>query len=291
MNISIPVINGIGMQFVPIPEGQFFMKSDEDDSQWNRQQYPPHPVHISGYRAVMTCPMTRGQWCHLMTEKESCDENNKKIQSLPITNITWYEAMMCCHTLSNLPSEKSNHRTYRLPTEAEWEYMCLAGGDGPYSYGITETNLKEYAWYKGSWLADMGKREYKRLVAIAGFSVGKLLSNRWGVFDMHGNVYEWLLDSYDPYVYRTINGKHVEDPVCISSQSTMDIHANLRAVVRGGNWLSIAEECQCHFRLPGGRSKTGRYKDVGFRVVLEEELAKPLHNLISTPFSTDLHLR
>lgn len=104
---------------------------------------------------------------------------------------------------------------YRLPTEAEWEYACRAGNPGAYSYGNGEEALDQYAWY---W--DNSNDRYQK--------TGSKKPNKWGLRDMHGNVAEWVLDSYLPDAYGKRDGQPSKDPLVIAPKAPH--------VVRGGSW-------------------------------------------------------
>jgi formylglycine-generating enzyme required for sulfatase activity len=159
---------------------------------------------------------------------------------IPVVQVSWDEAVEFCRKLSSLPEEKSAGREYRLPTEAEWEYACRAGSTTEYSFSDGDSRLDEYAWFT--------KNSNKTT-----HPVGQKCPNGWGLYDMHGNVWEWCEDWHGDY-----RRGSVTDPVGPSLASDR--------VYRGGGWNSSARGCRSAFR----RSYTpdNRYGYLGFRVVL-----------------------
>ena len=159
----------------------------------------------------------------------------------PVEQVSWDEAVEFCRKLSELPEEKSAGYAYRLPTEAEWEYACRAGTTTKYSFGDSDSELDEYAWY--------GKAE-----ALGGTThpVGEKKPNAWGLYDMHGNVWEWCQDWHGKY----LSGP-VTDPTGPSSGSFR--------VFRGGGWSFISQDCRSAFR--SGFSPGSRSHYLGFRVL------------------------
>ena len=155
--------------------------------------------------------------------------------------ISWDDATAFCKALS-----KKTGRTVRLPTEAEWEYACRAGTTTAFSCGDDSSKLDDYAQYRGNTYAK--KEKYAH-------SVGAKKPNTWGLYDMHGNVYEWCADWYaDSYAGAGARGP--KGPV-----------AGKERVARGGSWRSVPVHCRAARRTrfsPGSRLST-----CGFRVVVE----------------------
>ena len=147
----------------------------------------------------------------------------------PIVGISWHDAVAYCKWLSEKRGEN-----YRLPREAEWEYSCRAGTKTEWSFGNDEKELDRYAWYnKNSY--DLGEKHKNYGIQ----EVGKKLPNPWGLYDMHGNVWEWCEDWYD---------------------SDKD-----RKVLRGGSWVYDADGSRSAFR--GGFNPQFRNNDWGFRLL------------------------
>jgi formylglycine-generating enzyme required for sulfatase activity len=159
---------------------------------------------------------------------------------LPVENVSWDNAVEFCKKLSELPDEKKAGRVYRLPTEAEWEYACRAGSKTAYSFDDEEGLLPEYGWFN----RNSSNRTH---------TVGLLEPNAWGLYDMHGNVFEWCSDWYGEYPKGAVS-----DPTGPKVDSDR--------VLRGGGWRYFAAYCRSANRnwdTPDGRSN-----DLGFRLAL-----------------------
>ena len=162
----------------------------------------------------------------------------------PAISMTQHAAKRYCEWLS----AKTGHY-YRLPTEAEWEYACRAGTTTAYSFGDDPADIGEYAWY-----FENSNEKYQK--------VGKKKPNPWGLYDMHGNVAEWVLDKYEADYYAKLEASGGEgipvNPVCIPD-------TEYPRVVRGGSWDDDAPQ------LPQSAWYLTDAKGVGFRVI------RPLH--------------
>jgi len=158
----------------------------------------------------------------------------------PATRISWMEAVEFCRRLSKLPEEQKLGRKYRLPTEAEWEYACRAGNGLGDCFGPCESQLGDYAWYQ----ANAGDRSHP---------VGLKKPNAWGVYDMHGNVWEWCEDWYGNYQLPSL-----QDP--------RGPLLGAYRVLRGGSYRFPAQQCLANTR--NGAVPTHKDKDIGFRVVM-----------------------
>jgi formylglycine-generating enzyme required for sulfatase activity len=157
-------------------------------------------------------------------------------------HVNWDDAVLFCETLTGLERETGRltaSQSYRLPTEAEWEYACRAGTTTAYSFGDDPEQLAEYGWFDEN-------SDYKL------HPVAQKKPNPWGLFDMHGNVFEWCADWYDA----TLAGG--DDPVGPAAGSSR--------VNRGGYWYYGASYCRSAFRhLDGPWLRYDRY---AFRVVV-----------------------
>ncbi len=157
----------------------------------------------------------------------------------PVEQVSWEDAVDFCKKLSDLPEEKKAGRIYRLPTEAQWEYACRAGSKTAYSFGEGSKSLGDYAWF------DQNSNRQTH-------PVGEKKANAWGLYDMHGNVWEWCSDWYGQYPKGAVS-----DPV--------ETRESSNRVFRGGSWYDHFEYCRSARRLgyfPSGRD------DFGLRVAL-----------------------
>jgi formylglycine-generating enzyme required for sulfatase activity len=156
--------------------------------------------------------------------------------------VTWNDAIAYCKKLSD-----QERKTYRLPTEAEWEYACRAGTATRWSFGNDEKVLGDYAWYdKNTW--DNGERYAHQ--------VGLKKPNVFGLFDMHGNVYEWCHDYFQEDYYKQSPEKDPTGPTSGSSR-----------VLRGGSWSNFTRVTRSANRVRDDADDRGSNR--GFRLVRE----------------------
>ena len=232
------ITNSIGMKLVLIPKGTFQMGSPE--SERGREEWEPqHEVTISKNYYLGVTEVTQGQYEKVMGTNPSFFR--KRDSSMyPVVWVSWEDAVEFCKKLSDLPEEKAAGRVYRLPTEAEWEYACRAGSKTAYSFGEGSKSLGDYAWFDGN----SNNQTHP---------VGEKKANAWGLYDMHGNVWDWCSDWY---------GDYPEGAVTDPSGPRKD----LDRAIRGGSWDFAAAYCRSACRLtypPSGSSST-----IGFRVAL-----------------------
>ncbi|AKB84849.1 formylglycine-generating enzyme family protein [Methanococcoides methylutens] len=165
-------INSIGMKFVLIPEGEFMMGSpDDEDGRYYYREGPVHEVTIENTYYMGKYEVTQKQWAMVMGSNPSYSIGDNR----PVEGISWDEVQDFVEKLNSMEGTDK----YRLPSEAEWEYACRAGTETRYYFGDNESDLPEYAWYSG----DI-------------YSAGHLYPNGWGLYDMHGNVYEFVQDEW-----------------------------------------------------------------------------------------------
>ncbi|MFO7906361.1 MAG: formylglycine-generating enzyme family protein [Pirellulaceae bacterium] len=236
------ITNSIGMTLKLVPAGEFMMGSPEDELHRGEDEGPQHRVRITQPFYLGETEVTQGQWEAVMdTQPWQGELYAEEGSDYPANYISWEDAVAFCERLS----EKEG-RTYRLPTEAEWEYACRAGTDTAYTFGDDPSELGEYAWFKDN--VDAVGEEYAH-------EVGRKRANDFGLYDMHGNVWEWCADWYDSDYY---GGSPTEDPSGPTSGSGR--------VSRGGSWSTDAGHCRSARR---SRYSPGyRFITRGFRVAL-----------------------
>ena len=165
----------------------------------------------------------------------------------PVEQVSWEDVTEFCRQLSALPDERQAGRGYRLPTEAEWEYACRAGTTTVYYFGNGESGLGDFGWFR---------RNARRVT----HPVGQKKPNAWGLFDMHGNVWEWCSDGYGDY------------PKGVASDPRGPSTGSFR-VCRGGCWRVTAGYCRSAGR--GRYGPTYRSSDLGFRLALSPSGMNP----------------
>lgn len=249
---------GNRLEMVQIPPGAFYMGSPANEPYSEPAERPVHHVQISGF-FLSRFEITQQQWAAVAASPKvsidlRIDVANFRGDDRPVEGVTWLEAKEFCARLSRLTG-----RLYRLPTEAEWEYACRAGGDTPFSFGQTVvSSLANYQATKP--YASEGVGEYRR----ATVAVGSLdAANAFGLSDMHGNVAEWCEDVYGYY-----SAEDQTDP--------MGPITGRDRVVRGGGWRSYPWQCRSASRI--GLDETFHRNDVGFRVVLPAFILVPNPN-------------
>jgi formylglycine-generating enzyme required for sulfatase activity len=239
--------NSIGMEFVLIPAGSFIMGSPPGEPKRHKTEVQ-HKVKISRPFYMQTTEVTLKQWRSLMRRKFFGRRKGKS--NAPVVRVSWHDCIKFIKRLNNL-----NEGTYRLPTEAEWEYTCRAGTKTAYSWGDSIDCSK--ALYNNSVLESGDCLDYVRsrgLDVNRPVPVKSYPPNGWGLYDMHGNVWEWCLDWYGDY----------------SKGLTVDPSgpdSGTEKIRRGGSWFKHGYSCRSANRAHG--HPPTRYKTTGFRVVRE----------------------
>jgi formylglycine-generating enzyme required for sulfatase activity len=219
--------NSMGMEFVLIPAGTFKMGSDTGD----QDERPVHQVTISKAFYMGKYEVTQGQWQTVMGTNPSASPGDA---NRPVEQVSWNEAQTFLSKLNAMEGVQ----LYRLPTEAEWEYAARAGSTTIYGFGNDPKQLGEYAWYR----SNSGHRTHP---------VGQKRPNAWGLYDVLGNVWEWVQDW---------DGKYLAGPVTDPKGPGTGTYR----MRRGCGWNNEANVC----RVANRYSVIG-YRDdfLGFRVV------------------------
>ncbi len=242
--VSLP--GGVELNLVKIPAGSFTMGSPEGELgrfDWEK----PHHVTISKDFWLGQYELTQGQWKAVGTERgeDNCFHGDR----LPVENVSWFEAKAFCDDLNRrCQGQLPEGYRFDLPTEAQWEYACRAGTTTALNNGKDLTdenynckNLGDVAWY-----------DYHH-DGNTTHPVGQKRKNSWGLYDMHGNVWEWCLDCFGSYPDGAVT-----DPQGPSDGSYR--------VSRGGAWINRAGYCRSAYR--GSGMPSNRSYDLGFRVAL-----------------------
>jgi formylglycine-generating enzyme required for sulfatase activity len=244
--------NGIELELVSLAAGSFQMGSLSTEAESSDDERPQHPVMLKFF-LMGKYPVTQAQWEAVASFPKikidlNPDPSQFKGKNLPVETVSWDEAVEFCARLS-----KKQGRVYRLPSEAEWEYACRGGTKTPFHLG--ETITPELANYDGRTAYGQGpKGIYRRKTTEVGsFKV----ANAYGLYDMHGNVWEWCQDHW----HDNYKGSPADGSAWITGGDA------LRRVLRGGSWCSPSRWCRSAFRLYSTPVKNN--ERAGFRVVSE----------------------
>jgi formylglycine-generating enzyme required for sulfatase activity len=246
------IVNCLDMSLAILPAGSFKMGSPFSEAERGDDEGPQHDVMLSKTVYMGVHPVTQRQYELVMGRNPSYFQGAKGGgPDYPVETVSWHEAVEFCRKLSELPAEREAGRVYRLPTEAEWEYACRAGQGTPFTYGLTISSRD--ANFNGNYPYGQASRgPYLEKTS----RVGSYAANAFGLYDVHGNVWEWCSDYYHLHFYRS---SPPNDPGGPSS-------GTLR-VVRGGSCYSIGRFCRSAYRF--GIAPANRDLDVGLRVVAE----------------------
>jgi formylglycine-generating enzyme required for sulfatase activity len=237
------VKNSIGMTFVRVPAGTFRMG---DDTSGRPFEGPVHEVKITRPFYVSVVPVTQAQYEAVKAKNPSrFNRTHGGGPEHPVEQVTWDQAFRFCDKLGRLPDEQVHRRTYRLPTEAEWEYACRAGTATDYSCGDRLTG-------KDALFATSGHKQSGKCTG----AVSQFPANAFGLHDLHGNVQEWVNDWFDEYYYFDSPPSDPPGPKL----------GQLR-VVRGGCYAMLPIDCRSAARR--GHAPESASETIGFRVVMD----------------------
>lgn len=240
--------NSLGMKFVEIPAGEFLMGAIPGDDLAEEDEQPQHRVRITKSFWLGQYEVTQSQYEAVMDNNPSwfgpqgrgaAEIAEEETANWPVDSVSWNDANLFCQVLSERPEEIAAGRSYRLPTEAEWEYACRAGTETRFSFG-SEVDHR-FANYKGA----VGHP----------LPVGSYPPNPFGLYDMHGNVLEWCQDLHADDYY---GNSPLEDPTGPESSDE-----EMR-VLRGGGWGFQAASSSFRDRISAYLKGGGH----GFRVVM-----------------------
>ncbi len=232
--------NKVTLEMVKIPAGRFLMGSPDKEAGRYNNEGPQHYVDVPEF-FIGKYPVTQAQWQAIMGNNPSRFEGANR----PVETVNWYKAREFCQKLSQI-----TNKNYRLPSESQWEYACRAGTTTPFYFG--ETITTELANYNGKeTYASAPKGIYRDKTT----NVGKFPPNAFGLYDMHGNVWEWCADEW----HDNYNGAPTDGSVWLDGNDN-------RSPLRGGSWSNYPFLCRSAIRLYYNRRVDHGY-DFGFRIV------------------------
>jgi len=255
----------VGLEMTLIPGGTFLMGSPEDELERRKNESPQHRVTVPSF-FIGRYPITQAQWRVVAgwepverkldlepfyfkeDPPKKLDEFNLKAFSRwdrPVERVSWYDAKEFCARLS-----QKTKKEYRLPTEAEWKYACRAGTTTPFHFGKIITT--DYVNYDGNYTyGESSKGEYRGQTTPVGYFQ---VANAFGLYDMHGNVYEWCEDDY----HKTYKNSPTNGSAWLSDK-------NNTKILRGGCWSRYPNNCRCAYRF--GDDPAFSHYNIGLRVV------------------------
>ena len=266
---------GVTLPMIQIPAGEFVMGSPGDEPERLDDEGPQHRVRLASFWLGQT-PITQAQWRVVarmvaplgqhwereLTPNPSHFGDGADSDQRPVEQVSWEDAMEFCRRLnSRLPP--SAGRTFTLPSEAQWEYACRAGSTTPFAFG--ETLSPALANYDSTVSYANGPIGVKRGETTP---VGRFPANAWGLYDMHGNVWEWCLDRWhDSYKRAPFDGG-----AWLSNEAQ---EPEVKRLLRGGSWDFHPRGCRSAFRY--GYHPDNRFNGWGFRVCCLPQDSASLH--------------
>jgi formylglycine-generating enzyme required for sulfatase activity len=244
--------NSIGMKLVYVPAGRFLMGSPETEPERHADEGPQHLVAICRPFYIGMFSVTQREYEAVMGDnpshfKQAIDGG----PTYPVESVSWHDAMEFCRKLSSRYEEREACHVYYLPTEAEWEYACRAGTLTPFALGLSLSSLQANFNGKNPY-GNAPQGPFRQQTT----PVGSFKPNAFGLFDMHGNVWEWCADFYREDYY-------AESP----ERDPLGPRSGDRRVLRGGNWNSAGGK-NCRSARRGKDDPTSMTQYDGFRVVM-----------------------
>jgi formylglycine-generating enzyme required for sulfatase activity len=234
--LTMNLDGGVKLELVLIPAGKFIMGSPANEA-LRQDDETPHEVTIKRPFYMGKYTVTQEQYEKVMGKNPSQFKGAKN----PVEMVSWNDAQDFCQKLST-----SSGKIVRLPAEAEWEYACRAGSTTAYCFGDTENELALCGWY-------IKNNTHNGIIDGTTHPVGEKKPNAFGLYDMHGNVWEWCQDWLGSYPTGTVT-----DPTGPATGASR--------VLRGGSWRDPAAYCRAAFRDDG--TSDGLVRHDGFRVVV-----------------------
>lgn len=240
--------DGVHLTMVKIPGGKFVMGAPPSEQEAKNNEYPQREITVPEFW-MGQCAITQGQWKALMGPKVITSEalspttHPMKKPKQPVDHLFWTDAVAFCQRLS-----ERTGRDYRLPSSPQWEYACRAGTTTPFHFG--ETLTPALANYNGNYSYRQGPKGVFRAQTT---EVGSFCPNDFGLYDMHGNVWEWCLDGWQGF-----------EPNSATEVNLRKL-AGQKKALRGGSWFYLPTSCRSAFQLT--YPFHNRTDDTGFRVV------------------------
>ena len=228
-----------GGRYILIEPGSFTM----GDQKGTRSEQPPHTVEISEPFFCGERPVTQAHWQAIMEHNPARFTDGWAAGLRPVEQVSWDDAEQFLTRLNNIDSETERlgfRGIWRLPTEAEWEFVARAGTQSRWSFGNRDGDLNDHGWHAGN--SGASTRE-----------VGQKKANPWGFLDLHGQVSEWCQDCFAP---------NYDNHANISSAHICDTE---RRVHRGGSWFTESDSTRCSSR--GSSMRQNRSDGIGLRLV------------------------
>lgn len=254
------IITNTEITFTYIPPGHFSMGSPKSEKTHRINEFPVHDIFITKGFHITIYPITQKQYSTIMGKNPSyfcsCGKGIELVKNIdtsnfPVESVTWYDACLFCEKITKLAPNQNF--IYRLPTEAEWEYCCRA--NTRYAFNTGNQHNAEMSNINPSYPYNTAAKGIylKRTCAV-----GQYPPNKHGLYDMHGNIWEWCSDYYLDNYYSL--SKHI-DPTGPAN--------GFAKVYRGGAWNCYSRFCRSGYR--GFGDPNNGFYDLGFRVIAEKK--------------------